>query len=90
MDFNAGFCVVDCLCSHEDDKNITGFIIENDPNNGITMGEEEHKLKFALPLHGSIFNDTVDLWKICYPFVVVDLSAMNALNVGRIKLAAAL
>jgi alkylation response protein AidB-like acyl-CoA dehydrogenase len=27
-----------------DDKNITGFIVENDPSNGITMNEEEHKL----------------------------------------------
>lgn len=28
----------------EDDKNITGFIVENDPANGISLGEEEHKL----------------------------------------------
>ena len=42
---NAGFCNVFIVFARiEDDKNITGFIIENDPSNGITMGEEEHKL----------------------------------------------
>ena len=28
----------------EDDKNITGFIVENDPENGISLGDEEKKL----------------------------------------------
>ena len=34
---NAGFCnLLIVFARIEDDKNITGFIIENDPNNGIT------------------------------------------------------
>ncbi|MGB3591330.1 MAG: acyl-CoA dehydrogenase family protein [Nonlabens sp.] len=89
---NAGFCNVFVVFARlEDDKNITGFIVENDPSNGITMGEEEKKLG----IHSSstrqvFFNDTIvpvenmlagrgEGFKI----------AMNALNVGRIKLAAA-
>ena len=36
---NAGFCnVLIVFARIEDDKNITGFIVENDPENGITMG----------------------------------------------------
>jgi alkylation response protein AidB-like acyl-CoA dehydrogenase len=42
---NAGFCSVFIVFARiGDDKNITGFIVENDPSNGITMNEEEHKL----------------------------------------------
>ena len=89
---NAGFCKLFIVFARiEDDKNITGFIIENDPSNGITMGEEEHKLGIrASSTRQVFFNDTV---------IPVDnmLSergngfkiAMNSLNVGRIKLAAA-
>ncbi len=41
---NAGFCSLFIVFARiGDDKNITGFIVENDPSNGITMGEEEHK-----------------------------------------------
>lgn len=91
---NAGFCSVMIVFARiEDDKNITGFIIEYDPNspNGITLGEEEHKLGIrASSTRQVFFNDTVvpvenmlagrgEGFKI----------AMNALNVGRIKLAAA-
>ena len=89
---NAGFCNVFIVFARiEDDKNITGFIVENDPSNGISLGEEEKKLG----IHSSstrqvFFNDCVvpvenmlagrgEGFKI----------AMNALNVGRIKLAAA-
>ncbi len=91
---NAGFCNVMIVFARiEDDKNITGFIVEYDPENpnGITLGEEEHKLG----IHSSstrqvFFSDCKvpaenmlagrgDGFKI----------AMNALNVGRIKLAAA-
>ncbi|ALM20209.1 butyryl-CoA dehydrogenase [Nonlabens tegetincola] len=89
---NAGFCNVFVVFARlEDDKNITGFIVENDPSNGITLGEEEHKLG----IHSSstrqvFFND-------CLVPVENMLAgrgegfkiAMNALNVGRIKLAAA-
>ncbi|MEC3908324.1 acyl-CoA dehydrogenase family protein [Tamlana sp. 2201CG12-4] len=91
---NAGFCHVMIVFARiEDDKNITGFIVEYDPENpnGITMGEEEHKLGIRSSSTRQVFfNDTVvpvenmlstrgNGFKI----------AMNALNVGRIKLAAA-
>jgi alkylation response protein AidB-like acyl-CoA dehydrogenase len=91
---NAGFCNVMIVFARiEDDKNITGFIVEYDAANpnGITLGEEEHKLGIrASSTRQVFFNDTVvpaenmlsgrgEGFKI----------AMNALNVGRIKLAAA-
>lgn len=42
---NAGFANLFIVFARiEDDKNITGFIVENDPANGISLGEEEHKL----------------------------------------------
>jgi len=89
---NAGFCNVFIVFARlGDDKNITGFIVDNDASNGISMGEEEHKLG----IHSSstrqvFFND-------CMVPVENMLAgrgegfkiAMNALNVGRIKLAAA-
>jgi len=89
---NAGFCNVMIVFARiEDDKNITGFIVENDPGNGITMGEEEHKLG----IHSSstrqvFFNQT----KVPVENMLASRGegfkiAMNALNVGRIKLAAA-
>jgi len=89
---NAGFCNVMIVFARiEDDKNITGFIVENDPSNGITMGEEEHKLG----IHSSstrqvFFNET----KVPAENMLAGRGegfkiAMNALNVGRIKLSAA-
>lgn len=89
---NAGFCQLFIVFARiGDDKNITGFIVENDPENGITLGEEEHKLGIrASSTRQVFFND-------CMVPVENMLSergngfkiAMNALNVGRIKLAAA-
>lgn len=89
---NAGFCKLFIVFARiENDKNITGFIVENDPNNGITLGEEEHKLGIrASSTRQVFFND-------CMVPVENMLAgrgegfkiAMNALNVGRIKLAAA-
>lgn len=91
---NAGFCSLMIVFARiEDDKNITCFIVEYDKNNpnGITLGEEEHKLGIrASSTRQVFFNDTVvpvenmlstrgNGFKI----------AMNSLNVGRIKLAAA-
>jgi len=91
---NAGFCNVMIVFARiEDDKNITGFIVEYDKvnPNGVSMGEEEHKLGIrASSTRQVFFNETMvpvenmlsergDGFKI----------AMNALNVGRIKLAAA-
>ena len=55
MDFKCGFCQLFIVFARiEDDKNITGFIIENNPENGITLGEEEHKLVLE-PLHVKSF-----------------------------------
>ncbi len=89
---NAGFCSLFIVFARiEDDKNITGFIVENDPSNGISMNEEEHKLGIrASSTRQVFFNETIvpaenmlagrgEGFKI----------AMNALNVGRIKLAGA-
>ena len=89
---NAGFCNLFIVFARiEDDKNITGFIVENDPSNGITLGDEEKKLG----IHSSstrqvFFNET----KVPVENMLSDRGngfkiAMNALNVGRIKLAAA-
>ncbi|WP_100614862.1 acyl-CoA dehydrogenase family protein [Confluentibacter citreus] len=91
---NAGFCSLMIVFARiEDDKNITGFIVEYDPKNpnGITMGEEEHKLGIRASSTRQVFyNETVVpvenmLSSRGNGFKI----AMNALNVGRIKLAAA-
>ena len=89
---NAGFCSLLIVFARiEDDKNITGFIVENDPSNGITMGEEEHKLGIrASSTRQVFFNET----KVPVENMLAGRGegfkiAMNALNVGRIKLAAA-
>lgn len=89
---NAGFANLFIVFARiEDDKNITGFIVENDPENGISFGEEEKKLG----IHSSstrqvFFNET----KVPVENMLSERGngfkiAMNALNVGRIKLAAA-
>lgn len=89
---NAGFCNLFIVFARiEDDKNITGFIVENNPSNGITLGDEEKKLG----IHSSstrqvFFNET----KVPVENMLSERGngfkiAMNALNVGRIKLAAA-
>ncbi|WP_136481926.1 acyl-CoA dehydrogenase family protein [Cognatitamlana onchidii] len=91
---NAGFCHLMIVFARiEDDKNITGFIVEYDSANpnGITMGEEEHKLGIRSSSTRQVFfNETVVpaenmLSERGNGFKI----AMNALNVGRIKLAAA-
>ena len=91
---NAGFANLFIVFARiEDDKNITGFIVEHDKNNpnGITLGEEEHKLG----IHSSstrqvFFNET----KVPVENMLSERGngfkiALNALNIGRIKLAAA-
>jgi alkylation response protein AidB-like acyl-CoA dehydrogenase len=89
---NAGFCNLMIVFARiEDDKNITGFIVENDASNGITMGEEEHKLGIrASSTRQVFFSDT----KVPAENMLSERGngfkiAMNALNVGRIKLAGA-
>ena len=89
---NAGFAKTFIVFARiEDDKYITGFIVENNPENGITFGEEEKKLG----IHSSstrqvFFSDT----KVPIENMLSERSngfkiAMNSLNIGRIKLAAA-
>lgn len=91
---NAGFANLFIVFARiEDDKYITGFIVEYDKDNpnGITLGEEEHKLG----IHSSstrqvFFNET----KVPVENMLSERGngfkiAMNALNIGRIKLAAA-
>ncbi|RYZ30311.1 MAG: hypothetical protein EOP49_39955, partial [Sphingobacteriales bacterium] len=89
---NAGFCSVFIVFARiGDDKNITGFIVENDRSNGITLGEEEHKLGIrASSTRQVFFNETkVPLENMLSERGNGFKIAMNALNVGRIKLAAA-
>lgn len=89
---NAGFCDLMIVFARiENDKNITAFIVEYDPENGISLGEEEKKLG----IHSSstrqvFFNQTkVPAENMLslrnHGFKI----AMNVLNVGRIKLGAA-
>ena len=89
---NAGFCnLLIVFARIENDKNITGFIVENDPSNGISMGDEEHKLGIRSSSTRQVFfNET----KVPVENMLAGRGegfkiAMNALNVGRIKLAAA-
>ena len=91
---NAGFCNVMIVFARiENDKNITGFIVEYDSENpnGIVLGEEEHKLGIrASSTRQVFFNDTVvpaeNMLSVRGGGFKI---AVNALNVGRIKLAAA-
>ncbi len=89
---NAGFCSIFIVFARiGDDKNITGFIVENDAANGISLGDEEKKLG----IHSSstrqvFFSET----KVPVENMLSERGngfkiAMNALNVGRIKLAGA-
>lgn len=89
---NAGFANLFIVFARiEDDKYITSFIVENDPENGITYGEEENKLG----IHSSstrqvFFSDT----KIPVENMLSERGngfkiAMNVLNIGRIKLSGA-
>ncbi|HUH26386.1 MAG TPA: acyl-CoA dehydrogenase family protein, partial [Flavobacterium sp.] len=91
---NAGFCHVMIVFARiEDDKNITAFIIDYDSKNpnGITLGEEEHKLGIrASSTRQVFFSDTlVPVENMLGARDEGFKIAMNALNVGRIKLAAA-
>jgi alkylation response protein AidB-like acyl-CoA dehydrogenase len=91
---NAGFCNMMIVFARiEEDKNITGFIVEYDPANpnGITLGEEERKLGIrASSTRQVFFSDTLvpaeNMLSVRGGGFKI---AVNALNVGRIKLAAA-
>lgn len=89
---NAGFCSVMIVFARiENDKNITAFIVEYDPENinGIVLGEEENKLGIHSSSTRQIFyNET----KVPVENMLGDRGdgfkiALNSLNVGRIKLA---
>lgn len=91
---NAGFAEILIVFARiEDDKNITAFVIEYDEKNpnGITLGEEEHKLGIrASSTRQMFFSDT----KVPVENMLSERGkgfkiALNSLNVGRIKLAAA-
>ena len=89
---NAGFCKLFIVFARiQDDKNITGFLVENDPNNGISLGEEEHKLGIhASSTRQVFFTDTeVPVENILSERGNGFKIAMNSLNIGRIKLAGA-
>ena len=89
---NAGFASLMIVFARiEDDKNITGFLVPYDPENGIKLGDEENKLG----IHSSstrqvFFTDT----KVPTENILGERNggfkiAMNALNVGRVKLGVA-
>lgn len=92
---NAGFADTFTLFAKiDDDKNITGFVVnrsELENPESLTLGEEEHKLGIrASSTRQVFFNDM----KIPVENLLGERNngfkiALNALNVGRIKLAAA-
>ncbi|KPH14211.1 acyl-CoA dehydrogenase family protein [Chryseobacterium sp. ERMR1:04] len=92
---NAGFADTFTLFAKiDDDKNITGFVINRseleDPNS-LTFGEEEHKLGIRSSSTRQVFFNDM---KVPVENMLGERNngfkiALNALNVGRIKLAAA-
>ena len=88
---NAGFADLFIVFARiEDDKNITGFIVPNDPNNGIKLSEEEKKLGIHSSSTRQVFFEKT---KVPIENLLGQRNggfkiAMNALNVGRIKLGA--
>ncbi len=89
---NAGFASLMIVFARiENDKNITAFLVDYDSKNGIRLGDEENKLG----IHSSstrqvFFTETIVprknmLGKRGGGFKI----AMNALNVGRVKLGVA-
>jgi len=91
---NAGFAEIHIVFGRiENDKNITAFILEFDKNNpnGVTLGEEEHKLGITSSSTRQVFyNDTlVPVENMLAGRGEGFKIALNSLNVGRIKLGAA-
>ncbi len=89
---NAGFAEVFILFGRiENDKNITGFVLDKSTSNGITLGEEENKLGLRASSTRQVFYDKTSIPKEQMlgergeGFKI----ALNALNAGRIKLGAA-
>ncbi|PCH53866.1 MAG: acyl-CoA dehydrogenase [Flavobacteriaceae bacterium] len=91
---NAGFAEIFIVFGRiEKDKNITAFILEFDKNNpnGVTLGEEEHKLGIVSSSTRQVFfNDTlIPVENMLSERGSGFKIALNSLNVGRIKLGAA-
>ena len=89
---NAGFANLFIVFARiGDDKNITAFIVPVDLKNGITLGDEEEKLGIrASSTRQVFFNDTkVPVQNVLGKRGEGFKIAINSLNVGRIKLAAA-
>ena len=89
---NAGFASLFIVFARiEDDKNITSFLVPSESSNGITLGDEENKLG----IHSSstrqvFFNETkVPINNVLGKRQQGFKIAMNALNVGRVKLGVA-
>ncbi len=92
---NAGFASVLIVFARiDDDKNISAFIVDYDSENpnGISLGEEEHKLGIRSSSTRQVFfSDT----KIPVENMLAERGrgfkiALNVLNIGRIKLSAAI
>ena len=91
---NAGFAEIFIVFGRiEKDKNITAFILDFDKNNpnGVTLGEEEHKLGITSSSTRQVFfNDTlIPVENMLAERGAGFKIALNSLNVGRIKLGAA-
>lgn len=91
---NAGFCNLFIVFARiEDDKYISSFIVEYDPENpnGIKLGKEEDKLGIKSSSTRQVFFEDT---KVPVENMLSERGqgfkiAMNILNIGRIKLAAA-
>ncbi|MCC2591701.1 acyl-CoA dehydrogenase family protein [Chryseobacterium sp. MFBS3-17] len=89
---NAGFAEIFIVFARiDDDKNITAFIVEKEGTEGLTFGEEEHKLGIRSSSTRQVFFTDM---KVPVENLLGERNngfkiALNALNVGRIKLAAA-
>ena len=89
---NAGFSEVFIVFARiENDTNITGFVLRKSQSEGITLGDEEKKLGLNSSSTRQVFYEKT---KIPTNQILGERNggfkiAMNALNVGRIKLCAA-
>ncbi|WP_417428804.1 acyl-CoA dehydrogenase family protein [Halpernia sp.] len=89
---NAGFAEIFIVFAKiDDDKNITAFIVEKEGTEGLTFGEEEHKLGIRSSSTRQVFFNDM---KVPVENLLGERNngfkiALNSLNVGRIKLAAA-
>jgi alkylation response protein AidB-like acyl-CoA dehydrogenase len=89
---NAGFAETFIVFARiENDKNITAFIVEKEGTEGLTFGEEEHKLGIRSSSTRQVFFNDM---KVPAENLLGERNngfkiAINSLNVGRIKLAAA-